>query len=324
MSLPVALTVILTSSLLQSPPASAPAASQPASPLLSGPSAVEDDAGKLTLVKRTFDGKIESVGSQPDAVAIAMLDLTPEQKAKYDEINSARMTAFDQIIRNNYALVVEMASLQGEPDDARRRDVLLRMQRALKPYVDRGTFFTEMWPHLTDEQRDQTRKMVEEYAYERTQAIRREAGENVSPQRIVLRERLETLGLMVRESIERQVALAREGFAILAQELDLTPEQFNAAQAIFQPLAVKQFQNIEVTPAERSAAFAEFNKLLTAGQKQKLFGILLRQYQAGGAPAASAPAASQPATSCPDEIGGGESGTNEEDHGAGGRQRQSS
>ncbi len=301
----------LATILAQTPAATAPApppippTSQPSAPVLSGPEAVEDDAGKLTLVHRSFDGSIESIGAEPDAVAIAMLDLTPEQKAKYDEVGSARMTAFDQIVRNNYGLVLELATLQGEPNGARRMDVLTKTQQAFAPYLERGSFLREMWTVLTDAQHQQVEGMVAEYQQARAESFDRESSEQLSRRQIVVRERLTMFGQMLRESIERQVGLERDNFEMLANELELTPEQRNAAEAIYQPLAIKRFQNLEVTPAERAAAFAEFNKLLSAGQKQKAFGILLRQYQqanaGGGAgnPATSQPAATQPATRQP-------------------------
>ena len=139
--------------------------------------------------------------------------------------------------------------------------------------------------------------MLEEYRDARRESLQREAGENVSARGVAIRERLESVGDMVRESIERQVGLEREHFEQVAAELDLTAEQKNKAEAIYQPLAIKRFQKIEVTRQEQSAAFAEFNKLLTAGQKQKLFGMLLRQYQKKGTtPVATQPAHSQPAT----------------------------
>src|SRR6188768_3302541 len=104
---------------LQTPPAapsSRPATASP--PILSGPDATEAGSDKPTLVQRTFDGSVENIGPEPDYVAIGMLGLTPEQRAKYDEIHSARLTAFDQIIRNNYGLVLDIASLQGETSAA--------------------------------------------------------------------------------------------------------------------------------------------------------------------------------------------------------------
>ena len=275
----------------------APAASQPAAsqPVLAGPSAVEDNAGKLTIVQRTFDGRVERAGTEADVVAINLLDLSPEQRAKYDEIRSARMTTFDQIVRSNYGLILELASFQGEPDPKKRTDMLARLQQALKPYADRGTVYQEMWPHLSDEQRDSAQAMLDEYRDARMDSLKREGGESDTPRAVAVRERLEVVGEMVRESIERQVGLERENFEQIASELELTPEQKSKAEAIFGPLAIKRLQNIEVTKQEQSAAFAEFNKLLTAGQKQKLFGMLLRQYQKA-APATSQPASSQPAT----------------------------
>jgi hypothetical protein len=280
-----------------SQPSTAPAGGA-APPLLTGPAAVDVEADKLTLVKRTFDGVVESVGPEPDVVAISMLDLTAEQQARFDEIRAARLSAFDHIVRSNYGTLQDLASLQGETNPARRQEVMTRVLAAFEPYLDRGSFFHEMWPHLTDAQRRQTEVMVAEYRYERTESIKRQSGGQASRRQLAVRERVETFGQLVRESIERQVGLERENFEALANELALTAEQRNAAEAIFGPLAVKRFQNLEVTQAERAAAFREFNKLLSVGQKQKVLGILLRQHQRS--PATTGPSSqpsSQPAAS---------------------------
>lgn len=285
----LSLTALTLSASISQPPA---AATQPSPPLLSGPAASEDKPARPTLVQRTFDGKIEDVGGEPDVVAIGLLDLTPEQRLKYDEINAARMTAFDRLVRDNYGLILEVGTLQSSNNAAQRMDLLGRVATAFKPYADRGSFFQEIWPFLTDEQRRTTQAMVDEYRQARTQSLRDEMTEKTSMRSLAARQRLETLGMMVRQSIERQIGLERDNFEMLASDLELTPEQRNAAEAIFQPLAIKRFQNIPVTREEQAAAFAEFNKLLTAGQKQKVLGILLRQYQN---PKDQPPATSQPA-----------------------------
>ena len=278
-------------------PASSAPATRPASPpILSGPTATEAGSEKPTLVKRTFDGQVEAAGPEPDYVAIGLLELSPEQRAKYDEIHSARLTAFDQIIRNNYGLVVDIASLQGDNTPARRAEVFQRATEAFKPYVDRGTFFQEMWPHLRDEQRRAAEAMLQEYRTARADSLKRQATGATTPRALAAIERLEAFGMMVRESIERQVGLERDSFEAIATELGLTAEQRNAAEAIFQPIAIKRFQNIEVSKAEQAAALAEFNKLLTAGQKQKAMGIFLRQYQKQAPAGPPTQPATQPAT----------------------------
>lgn len=311
--MPIAcMTALLIASVVQPPPTRSPAtppptpaATQPSPPLLSGPAASEDGAGKLSLVHRTFDGQIESIGPEPDAVAIAMLELTPEQRAKYLEIDSARKSAFDKIVRNNYALLVELASMQGEDNAAHRTDALRRVAAAFNSYNGRGTFYQEMWITLTDAQRKEVERMLAEYREARYADVHRRMGDDVPLRSIASRIRIEAFGEMVRASVERQIGFERDSFEQFAAELNLTPEQHNAAQAIFQPLAIKRYQNIEVTQAEKAEAFAAFNKLLDRGQKQKLLTVLVRQYQQqpGGAattlPASKAPsdgAATKPAT----------------------------
>jgi hypothetical protein len=288
--------IVLASALAQSQPATAPASKPP--PLLSGPAAVEDNPGRPTLVVRTFDGRVERIAAEPEATAIGLIALTPEQRTRFESIRSARMTMFDQIVRANYGLIVELASLQGDTDARRRFEALTRATTAFKPYTDRGTVYQEMWPHLTDAQRREVQDILSEYRAARLASIKREAGD-ASPRALAVRDRIESLGELIRESIERQVGLEREQFAALAEELMLTPEQRNAAEAIFGPLTIKRFQNLEVTPAERSKAFAEFNQLLDDAQRRKVLSILVRQYGRHSATQPATQPASQPIASQP-------------------------
>jgi hypothetical protein len=277
MSMLSILSIIMCASLAvtqTSQPAASPPATQP--DILAGPKADEPQSAKPTITRKSFNGELEDVGPEPDVMAILALELTPEQRATFDQMLAARHAAFDESVRNNYALIVELAAIQGESDEHKRNDVVNRVRVAFEPFFRRGMFVDEFGDHLTMPQREQINAMLFEYREAKIFDTQRKHGLN-RPQAVV-RARVEVFGQLISQSIERQVALEQDNFEQIAQELNLTQEQKSKAQTIFGPLTVKRLQNIEITPKERSEAFRSFNRDLTPEQRGKLLAILIKQW----------------------------------------------
>lgn len=271
-------------------------ATQPAStqPDLSGPKVADDQSTKPTIVHKSFNGDLEDIGPEPDIAAILALELTNEQREAFETALAQRHAAFDNAVRDNYSLIVELGTIQGEPDERKRIDVINRTRFAFEPFFKRGMFVDEFGDHLTMPQREQVNAMLFEYREAKIFDMQRNHG--LTRPQAAFRARLEAFGQLVKQSIERQVSLERESFEQISQELNLTEEQKAKAQAIFGPLTVKRLQNIEVTPKERSEAFRTFNKELTAEQRGKFLAILIKQWipHTPPTPPATAPQ-SQPA-----------------------------
>ena len=288
------ITLLLMSTVLNAqPPAVAPTTAPTTRPnLLDGPKVAEQAPAQPSIVRRAFDGTLEDIGAEIDVAAISALELTDQQRELFGTMLAARHSAFDAMVRNNYPLIVELASLQGESDPQKKLDAINKMRTAFADFFRRGLFVDEFGPHLTDAQRDQVNHMINEYREAKIKEIQREYGLRV-PQ-AALRIRIDAFGHMVKDSIERQVSLEREQFEQISQELLLTEEQKNKAQAIFGPLAVKRLQNVEVTPAERADAFGKFNRELTPEQRDRLFAMLVRQWLPQQATTQQQAPASQP------------------------------
>jgi len=266
--------LILASVLAQT----SPATSQPAAaPLLAGPTAT-DSTDKPTIMQMGFDGSMSESITEPDRVAIDKLELSPEQRTKFDEIHAARLTQFDQCVKSNYGLVMELGSLQGETDNAKRLKLVAKVREAFGPYTERGSFMEEMSPHLTPEQKQRAEAMVREYKQARVKQMRREMGQEATLVQIGTRARLEAFGQMLRESVERQVGLGKEQFEQLAKDLDLSEEQKAKALSIFSPVAVQDFQG-NATEADRLRAFTAFRETLNPEQRRKLWSLLLNQWK---------------------------------------------
>lgn len=272
---PMLIAPLLFSLIAQdAPPASQPHAPQPASEdVLAGPQ-VRETKSQPTLLQRGFDGRVEELEGEVEIEAVALLELSDEQKAVRDRIVAERNAVFDECVRRNYALIVELASMQGSDDQDQRAELLGRLRDGFQPFFQRGTFLAEFQDHLTDPQREMVNHLVNEYRMVMIDEVRKQIGPRANSGQAAMRIRLDGLGRMIRQSIERQVSLEREEFERISEELGLTPEQQGKAQAIFQPLAVKQLQSQPVSAAERRAALREFNRILTREQRWKMLGLI--------------------------------------------------
>jgi hypothetical protein len=261
--------------------AAPPAATRPSEinpTLLAGPSVDDDGSATRGIVHRNFDGTLQDIGPEPDVAAIESLDLTPQQREAFEMLRTDRAGAFDKLVRANYTLIVELASLQGQGEPQPRLRLLSKVREAFAPYMKRGSLLDEFSSVLTADQRPTVNAMVDEFQQARAQELRRIMGPDATLRQIAQRARLEAFGHMVRQSIERQVGIEKQNFEQLATELDLSEAQKAKAQAIFGPLAVQRLQDKAVEPAERGQAMREFSKMLMPEQRRKLFGILVQQW----------------------------------------------
>jgi hypothetical protein len=256
-----------------SPPTTQPAAT----PLLAGPTTIDSEQ-QPSILEMSFNGSMAETVTEPDRVAIGKLELSSEQRMKFEEIHAARLTQFDQCVKSNYGLVVELGGLQGESDNAKRLKLIAKVREAFEPYTKRGSFMEEMSPHLTPEQKGQTESMVQEYRQARVRQMRREMGQDATLAQIGTRARLEVFGQMLRESVERQVGLGKEQFEQLAKDLDLSEEQKAKALSIFGPIAVQDFQG-NAKQADRLRAFTAFRETLNPEQRRKLWSLLMNQWK---------------------------------------------
>lgn len=244
--------------------------------LLAGPKVAESET-KPTIVHRNFDGTLQEIDPEPDITAINILQLSESQRAQFTQILKQRYTAFDDIVRRNYGLIQELASLQGKSNTEDALATLERTRAVFDSYIKRGSFLDEMRVHLDAKQIEQVNAILNEYRQARMAELKRALGEDAPLRQIASRARLEAFGQMIRQSIERQIGLAREIFERLADELNLTEDQKRRIETILQPLAVKQFQRIE-TLADRSEAFRKIRELLNPEQRRAFLEYLLKQW----------------------------------------------
>ena len=101
--------------------------------------------------------------------------LSAEQRTAFDQLRSERTAAFDKLVRANYAIIVELATLQNETDPARRLELLARTREAFASYTQRGSSLDEFASNLTTQQRIQVDAMLLDYRQARADELRKQA-----------------------------------------------------------------------------------------------------------------------------------------------------
>lgn len=251
--------------LVQANPA--PAAQDP----LAGPRVeIAPQSQAKTLVRRGFNGEVEVLATEADVAAIDLLDLTDEQRTIFDRLRIERSAIFSKAIRGNFDLLTQFGSIDAKAQPAELAILLRRTGEALSEYRARGTLMREMGPHLTLAQRREARALVAEYVQARAESIRRETGGEVNAAELFIRIKVETLGKMAESAIQSAAAMGTALFEDLALRLKLTPEQKQAVQKIFEPIAIQEFQGREVAPLVKFRAFIELSHLLSKGQMAAL------------------------------------------------------
>lgn len=142
-------------------PAWAQAAEAPAqvNPL-AGPSV--DASSKPTLVKRDFEGTLERIEMRPEAAAVELLTLTPDQRAPVDEVLQRRSADVQRVTTEHYELFLK---LQGARQGGDRREMMTLMRdfRVVAEPLLKPSLFTQIHDVLPEDQRAEFARLVDEY-----------------------------------------------------------------------------------------------------------------------------------------------------------------
>lgn len=220
------MTRVLLASLLLAAPALAQTAEPADPPALAGPS-VTDTKAPPSLVQRDFEGKVKRLEEPADEAALALLPLTPEQRAKADAVLAQRHALLDRLVLENFQTV---SRLRGAPADERRQ-VFLELREALRPLRERGSLADELRPVLTSEQHERHAELVGEYFAAITDETAPGEAMGEQPRRAVDRagaagrELIQQIGVAVRRSYERTIGQQQKELEATLAALNLTPEQ---------------------------------------------------------------------------------------------------
>lgn len=259
--------------------------------LLAGPSAAAAPAPP-TIVDRGFDGALEPLDDEPEVAAAFRLKLEDDRRAKVEAIAAARAAAFEGIVLANYddflRLGNDLRSIRTMAPDARTAALgrLRDLRSALRPFVARGTFLDECAAELTEQQRADANRMAGEWRAARMAELAKETGmaDGGSPdaavrERLEARMQLESLGQMVKRTIQRRADARNAQFEAVVRQLDLGPEQAEKVKAVFMEIAVEEIQGKrergQLSMRERRRVFGELAKILDETQRGKLRDLLL-------------------------------------------------
>lgn len=201
-----------------------PAASQPA---LGGPK-IREEPAKATLIERDFSGKLKRLDSSPEEVALPLLNLDADTKAKTDAILAERAAILDKAVIDNLDLVIQIHNAKESGDKAEKLRLLGELMKHLKPLTARGPLVDELAATMPKPQADTFKKLVADYrdaAIAENQADAKARGEKLTQRQATIRENLVTLGLDIKRSYNRQITARVADFERILAELNLSPEQ---------------------------------------------------------------------------------------------------
>ncbi len=259
--------------------------------LLAGPSAAAPAAAP-TIVERSFDGDLLPLEDEPEVAAVFRMPLENDQRTRLEAIASRRAKAFEELLMANYddALKVGevLKSIRTMP--AKERMAALRQlgdfRTAMAPFLDRGTFLDEARDVLDADQLSRAKAMVDEWRRAREAelaktmvAVPGTPAAGTERERMDARMRLDALGQLTRQTLQRRAQTRVNQFEAITKQLDLTPEQAERVKQVGMEIAIQEIQGKrergQLTRREREKLFGELSKILDERQRAKLVEVLL-------------------------------------------------
>ncbi|HMN40590.1 MAG TPA: hypothetical protein PKE29_07060 [Phycisphaerales bacterium] len=210
------------------PPEPLPAAPSDADALRGPTVSRSPNRPEHSIVERDFNGRLRKSEEHPVLLALARLDLTPEQKAAADKVLAERGATLDTIVRDNLRLLVEYAQAKQSDDAPALAKLQPEILEKVRPFLKRGTMLSELVPVLPEDKLAELRRMLDEY---NAVAAQDRAADSMTgkdkPNRLgaMLAGGFENFGAEARASYERVVGAAGKDFENLIKMLVLTPEQ---------------------------------------------------------------------------------------------------
>jgi hypothetical protein len=220
------------------------------------------------------------------------MPLEDDQRTRLEAIASRRAKAFEELLMANYDDAVKVGevlkSIRTMP--AKERMAALRQlgdfRTAMAPFLDRGTFLDEARDVLDADQLSRAKAMVDEWRRAREAELAKTMVALPGPsaagsdrERMEARMRLDALGQLARQTLQRRAQSRINQFEAITKQLDLTPEQAERVKQVTMELAVQEIQGKrergQLTRREREQLFGELSKILDEKQRAKLLELFL-------------------------------------------------
>lgn len=227
----------------------------PPADVLAGPR-VGGEAGRVTpdaLVERDFDGKVRRLDMTPEEAALALMDLTPEEKASVEAILGTRAAAIDALVRANLQTIQDAANAGQSGDRAGQARAVRALLGQAKELGEKGRLRDQLVRVLDPEKADQLRMMTD--AYWKAVVDESEKGEGAgkgSRGRAMTKEFLLAMGQEIRRSYERSIASKGKELDAALATLNLSDEKATRVKNLFTDYGQKNLLN-KATPEDRRA-----------------------------------------------------------------------
>ena len=253
---------------------------------------VQTGKSTLTLIRREFDGRLMRIESEPVSAAIAIMELSFEDRKKAEKVLLDRAVAVDRLLQDNMRLVLELQNAFQPGDDGDGQRALASLYEQAKPIFLKGQLVDLVAAELSADQARELKRIVEEY---------RQAG---IQDRITRGEQKDRFGAFLAENFTNfQKELEASGkrvfeggdkeFAELSKKLDLTSEQEAKIQNMYLDMVAKS----KGKPSKNDGlkVILQAMQLLNPEQKQKLREIVAQEAREAGQRAAADKKAQKPA-----------------------------
>lgn len=244
--------------------------------VLAGPKVEPPPSNKgetKTLIEREFDGKLKRLEANPAVAALALLDLTPEEREATARVIAERDAVLDRAVRNHLKELTQVAAAAQSGDRAAALKYLQPIIDETKELRERGGLVDEIADILPAAKGTELKRLTREYwtalVKERMESGDPEKpGKSITMKQAIAQERLRAIGDEVRRSYERTFGLGAKQFEELIGKLGLTPEQESKVRAA----VIDHFQSSYGKPTKResTAVFLKVYALLDAPQRETL------------------------------------------------------
>lgn len=231
------------------------------------------ESNATSLIERDFEGRLKRPEANPAVVALELIGLDNETRAKADAIIAERDALLDEVVQNHLKDLVQVAAAAQSGDKA-------GALRLLKPLIDdsaelraRGRLVDELAGVLPSEKADSLKRLVREY----WDAVVKERvalgdpdrpGKKVTVLEAAGAEMLAATGQEIKRSYERVFGLEAKAYEELLKKLSLTPEQESKVRALVSEHFGKTYG--KPSKKESTALFVKVYALLDADQRKVL------------------------------------------------------
>lgn len=193
--------------------------------VLSGPRVTGSERHGLSIIEREFDGRLKRLEQHPVLVALDRMSLSPESRAKVDEVLQRRNSALDTLVRDNLKLIIELGLANQAGDKAASQALLAELVQKAQPFLQRGPLLNELRDALPAAQYRELRNVVEEYFEASRSAAKNDASGKRDRFGSLVAMSFEGVQYELKASYERVVQGPGDEFEKLIKELNLSPEQ---------------------------------------------------------------------------------------------------